>query len=272
MVHWVPSFVVLVLVLGSAAPQAPRAGEDRAHWVARQVQERDTGPDSRLSMTMTLVDRRGRTRERALVITGLQGGAGRPVPGDRSLVRFTAPADIRGTGFLVWEHPDEDDERFLYLPALGRVRRIAGSEAQESFVGSDFTYEDIGGRELDDYTYRLLDENAVWDAPDGARHPAWQLESTSRDAGAKFPRVVSLVRKDVPIVVRAAIHNRRGEEQKTFEARRLDRIDGIWTVTAMTMTDALEGTRTDLRVDKAEYGVGLRPADFSRVQLERGIR
>ena len=75
--------------------------------------------------------------------------------GDRLLIRFTYPNDIRGTGFLVWEHPNSDDERFLYLPSLGRVRRIAGTEAQESFVGSDFTYEDIGGREFDDYTLRV---------------------------------------------------------------------------------------------------------------------
>ena len=262
--------VFLVLVLGSGAQAGPRAGETRAHWVARQVQERDTGSDSRMTMRMTLVDRRGRTRERALTIKSLQGGGA--VPGDRTLLHFTQPNDIRGTGFLVWEHPDADDERFLYLPALGRVRRIAGSEAQESFVGSDFTYEDIGGRELDDYTYALLDENASWTAPDGTRHAAWRLESKSRDDGARFPRVVSLVRKDVPIAVRAEIYNRRNELQKTFEAKRLEKIDGIWTVMSMTMTDALEGTRTDLVVEKAEYDVGLGPGDFSRVQLERGIR
>lgn len=264
--------VLLVLVSGSGAQAGPRAGESRAHWVARQVQERDTGRDSRMTMRMTLVDRRGRTRERALTITGLQGGPERAVPGDRMLLHFTRPNDIRGTGFLVWEHPDADDERFLYLPALGRVRRIAGSEAQESFVGSDFTYEDIGGRELDDYSYTLLDENASWTAPDGSRHAAWRLESKSRDGNARFPRIVSLVRKDVPIVVRAEIFNRRDEAQKTFEAKRLERIDAIWTVTSMTMTDALEGTRTDLVVEKAEYDVGLAPGDFSRVQLERGVR
>lgn len=266
------SILVFVLAAGVGVQQGPRAGESRAHWVARQVHERETGSDSRLSMRMTLVDRRGRTRERALVITGMKGGAGRPVPGDRMLLRFTLPNDIRGTGFLVWAHPDADDERFLYLPALGRVRRIAGSEAQESFVGSDFTYEDIGGRELDDYTYKLLDESATWAAPDGSRHAVWKLESTSTREGARFPRIVSLVRKDVPIAVHAEIYNRRGEKQKVFEATKAERIDGIWTVTSMTMTDALEGTRTDLVVEKAEYNVGLTPADFSRVQLERGIR
>ena len=262
-----------IIPLEAQQPQQPqRAGESRADWIARQVQDRETGKDSRVSMRMTLVDRRGRARERALSITGMQGGAGRAVPGDRTLLHFTRPNDIRGTGFLVWEHPAADDERFLYLPSLGRVRRIAGSEAQESFVGSDFTFEDIGGRELDDYTYTLLDENASWTAADGSRHAAWRLESKSRSADARFPRIVSLIRKDILIAVQAEIFNRRNEKQKTFEATRVEKVDGFWTVMAMTMADALEGTRTDLLVEKAEYDVGLKATDFSRVQLERGAR
>jgi hypothetical protein len=271
LVIWV--LVLSALVFGDGgAPQAQRAGESRAHWVARQVQERDTGKDSRMSMRMTLVDRRGRARERALTIAGMRGGPGRAVPGDRTLLHFTRPNDIRGTGFLVWEHPDADDERFLYLPSLGRVRRIAGAEAQESFVGSDFTFEDIGGRELEDYTYTLLDENAAWTAPDGTRHPSWRLESKSRSADARFPRIVSLIRKDILVAVQADVFNRRNEKQKVFEAKRVEKVDGFWTVMAMTMADALEGTRTDLVVEKAEYDVGLKAADFSRVQLERGAR
>jgi len=92
--------------------------------------------------------------------------------GDRILVRFTYPNDIKGTAFLVWEHPNADDERFLYLPALGRVRRIAGGEKQESFIGSDLSYEDIGGRELADYTYSFTDSSSTWTAPDGSKHAA----------------------------------------------------------------------------------------------------
>ncbi|MBA3948840.1 MAG: outer membrane lipoprotein-sorting protein [Acidobacteria bacterium] len=264
--------LVLSALLTPGSADQQRAGESRAHLIARQVQERDTGNDSRMTMRMTLVDRRGRARARALSMSGMQGGKGRAVPGDRTLLHFTLPNDIRGTGFLVWEHPGADDERFLYLPALGRVRRIAGSEAQESFVGSDFTYEDIGGRELDDYTYTLLDENATWTAADGSRHAAWILESKSRDANARFPRVVSTIRKDILVAVGAEIYNRRNEKQKTFAATRVEKIGAFWTVMAMTMADAAEGTRTDLVVEKAEYNVGLKASDFTRVQLERGAR
>lgn len=262
----------MIWLFGYLVICAASGQESRAHEIARKVQDRDTGRDSRISMRMTLVDRRGRERQRALTIKGLRGGAGRATPGDRTLLHFMLPNDIRGTGFLVWEHPHADDERFLYLPSLGRVRRIAGSEAQESFVGSDFTYEDIGGRELEDYTYALLAENETWTAPGGSTHQVWRLESRSRKPDARYPRVVSLVRKDLFIVVQADIYNRRNEKQKSFRATKIERVDGYWTVTAMTMSDAGEGTRTDLVVEKAEYDVGLTPDDFSRVQLERGAR
>lgn len=252
-------------------PQGSTAAA-RGTWVARQVDDRDTGRDARIAMRMRLVDRRGRVRERALTVFSLRGGAGRPVDGDRTLIRFTHPNDIEGTGFLVWEHPDAADERFLYLPSLGRTRRIAASEAQESFVGSDFTYEDIGGREFDDYTYALLDESAsaTWKAADGSTHPIYRLESKARDADARYPRVVSLVRRDNFVVVGAEVFNRRGEAQKTFEVLKLERVDGYWTTLEMKMTDQVQDTRTELVFEDVAYDVGLSPDAFTRRELERG--
>ena len=224
-------------------------------------------------MRMKLVDRHGRVRERALTIITLRGrdapGAPPSAPdGDRLLIRFTYPNDIRGTSFLVWEHPDSDDERFLYLPSLGRVRRIAGTEAQESFVGSDFTYEDIGGREFDDYTYAFAapdGENASWSpAAGGPPRPAWRLESRRKDKAAEFPRVVSLVLKDALIVAGADVYNRRNEKQKVYTVRRLEQIESIWTVMESEMTNAIEKTRTELIVESMDYNVGLKETDFSR--------
>jgi hypothetical protein len=258
--------------LQAATQSQGRSPQERGAWVARQVQDREAGRDNRTAMRMRLFDRQGRMRERALSILGMKGGAGRPVPGDRSLTRFTYPNDINGTGFLVWENPDGEDERFLFLPSLGRVRRIAGNETQDSFVGSDFTYEDIGGREFNDYTYTLLDDTGRWTAPDGTTHPVFRLESRNKDVKARFPRVISLVRQDNFVVVRGEIHNRRGELQKVFDVRKLDKVSGIWTVFEMVMADALQKTRTELVVEKVEYNVGLTAADFSRRELERGGR
>ena len=245
----------------SAAPRAPQPLT--AVQVARAVEDRDTGKDSRSEFRMKLFDRRGRPRERALTLLMM-----RRSDGDRLLIRFTYPNDIRGTGFLVWEHPQKDDERFLYLPSLGRVRRIAGTEAQESFVGSDFSYEDIGGREFDEYTYALLDENASWTAADGAVRPAYRLESTRKDRSAEFPRVVSLVLKDSFVVVQADVFNRRNEKQKVYTVKRLQQVQGIWTIFESVMTNDLDRTRTELVVEKVAYNTGLKEEAFSRRELE----
>jgi Outer membrane lipoprotein-sorting protein len=257
----------------TAAAQPPQTAE----WVARQVDTRDIGRDGRFQLKMRLFDRQQRVRERELTIFSLRGqsggrqgsGRGSTPTGDRVLIRFTYPNDIKGTAFLVWEHPETEDERFLYLPALARVRRIAGAEAQDNFVGSDFSYEDISGREFDDYTYAMVEQNATWAAPEAQRHPAYRIESRARDAQARFPRVVSTVRKDNFVVVHAEIYNRRDERQKTYDVRKLEQIQGIWTLSDVVMTNLSERTRTELAMTSAEYNVGLKESDFSRRELER---
>ena len=274
-----PALFPLLAFVTLSTVTADQAQPLSADAVARRVQDRDTGRDSRMTFRMRLFDRHNRARERVMTVDGLRGrtapGAAPSAPeGDRLLIRFTYPNDIRGTAFLVWEHPDADDERFLFLPSLGRVRRIAGTEAQESFAGSDFTYEEIGGREFDEYTYAFAGpdgERASWTSPaGGAPREAWRLESTRKDSSAPFPRVVSLVLKDTFIVVQAEIYNRRHERQKVYTVSELKEIEKIWTATRSEMTNALEKSRTELTVESADYNVGLREADFSRRELERG--
>jgi hypothetical protein len=255
------------LPAGAQAGAAPAAVTPE--FVARQVQERDTGRDSKSEARMRLFDRQNRVRERTMTLLALRGSAG---AGDRTLVRFNYPNDIKGTAFLVWEHPASDDERFLYLPALGRVRRIAGAEKQESFVGSDLSYEDIGGRDVAEYTYAFADSNAVWTAPDGATLPAWALESRAKDAGAMFPRTVSLVLKDRYIAVHADIFNRRDERAKVFDVKRLERVDGIWTVLDLVVANERDRTRTELTTTAIRYNTGLTEKDFDRRELERAER
>ena len=262
-----PTLLLVLLPLAVTAAQQPAPGAETPRWVAEQIDARDTGRDSRMTMSMRLFDRHGRVRERVLVLTSLRRTGSQ---GDRILIRFLAPNDIKGTGFLVWEHPEADDERFLYLPALGRVRRIAGAEKQESFVGSDLSYEDIGGRELKDYEYAFAQRNATWTSPDGRTHPAWQLESRALDKEAQYPRFVSLVLKDTFIVVAADVFNRRDEREKRYEVRRLQQVDGIWTVMDVQMLNDAQRTRTELSVTNVRYNVGLSANDFTRRVLEQG--
>jgi len=265
------AFVVALWFAASLAATAAQdsAKDGSAEWVARQVRDRNSGRDSRADLRMRLIDRQGRVRERALTMLRLRGDKGK---GDRALIRFTYPNDIRNTGFLVWEHPGADDERFLYLPALGRVRRIAGQEKDESFVGSDLSYEDIGGRDLADYTYAFTADDVSWTDPAGKRNPAWLLESKAKDPNAQLPRSVSFVLKDSFIITAADVFNRRNERVKHFEVKRIERVEGIWTALNLVMSNEHENTRTELTTTKIDYNVGLTEDDFSRRQLETGTR
>lgn len=260
--------LLLSLLLAALASPPPVTGD----WVARQVQDRDTGKDSRATVQLTLYDRHGRARERMLTLLTRRGTGASGDAGDKALTRFTYPDDIKGTGFLVWEHQDAEDERFLYLPSLGRVRRIAGGEAQESFVGTDFSYEDIGGREFDDYTYTLIDENASWRAPDGQVYPAYRLESRRKDKSARYPLVVSLITRDTFVVVGADVFNRRNEQEKTYAVKRLEKVQNVWTTLEAEMVNRLDRTRTTLAIGRIDYNVGLKDAEFSRRALEAGAK
>ena len=185
-------------------------------------------------------------------------------PAKPEIVESSRPG-VRVLRMLTGPHTGAESERFLYLPSLARVRRIAGTEAQESFVGSDFTYEDIGGREFDDYTYTLVNDTA----DNGA---SYTLESRARNVGARFPRVISTIRKDTFVVTHADIYGKRGDIQKIFDATRVERVGKYWTVTSMRMQDVGQKTRTELTVEKAEYDVGLTDDAFSRRELEKVIK
>jgi hypothetical protein len=275
-------FLVLILLtvpgalsflLSAEETSQTNSGTPTGDWVARQVDARDTGRDAILAMRMRLYDRQGRLRERSLEMRSLRASA-KVVDGigDRVLLRFSYPNDIKGTGLLVLERPGGDDDRYLYLPALGRVRRVAGAERQESFAGSDLSYEEIGGRALEDYTYELLDAKATWTAPDGAAHAAYKLKSVAKDTGLSYPSAISIVRADNFVVVQADVFDRRGTRAKHYEVRRLERISGIWTVMESTMSHDIDRTRTELSVVSAQYDTGLTADALSRRALERPVR
>jgi outer membrane lipoprotein-sorting protein len=227
------------------------------------MDERETGKDSRIEMSMELIDSRGRRTERALFMVRrtFEGG-------DRMLLRFTRPEDIRGTSFLVWEHDGEgeDDERFLYLPALGRTRRITSAEKTDSFAGTDFTYEDISGREIGDFTYRLLGDSTL-----ATGEWCHILESTPRGDDPAYARTVTLVDTVSWLPLRVDYYDRGGRVIRRFELLRKEKIDGIWTMMEMTMVDLEHDHRTRIVVTRARYDTGVEERLFTRRELERGV-
>ena len=149
---------VSLLVPGDVRAQATQAlaAEEIMHRLQQAFFYAGQGFAAKVGMR--LVDKAGRERRRTLSMLRLNAKEGR---NQKYYMYFHAPADVRGTAFLVWKYPDKDDDRWLFIPAIKLVTRIAAKDNQSSFVGSDFTYEDVSGRDLGADAYELLREEAT---------------------------------------------------------------------------------------------------------------
>jgi len=228
-------------------------------WVVQKIDDREKGDDASLKMDMILIDKKARERQRKLFIIrkDFEGK-------DKLLLRFTYPKDIKGTSFLVWEHEGRDNERFLYLPALGRIRRIATREKDENFAGTDFSYEDISGRKLEDYSYKLIEEKIIPEGKD-----CYLLASYPKEKDSRYPKILSYVRKDNFVTIKAQYYNKKGEIEKTYRVLNLEKINGIWTALGLSMKNHKINHKTIITVKDVQYNKGISGRRFERRALKR---
>ncbi|MCA9509902.1 MAG: outer membrane lipoprotein-sorting protein, partial [Myxococcales bacterium] len=258
--------------LAALAPARAAVADDAAP-TAREIMERvdarDDGDRSTMEMEMILIDKGGSQRVRRLRTFGRDVGED-----EQSILFFLSPADVEDTGFLTYDYddPERDDDQWLYLPALSRTKRIASSDKSGAFMGSDFSYADMTDRPVDEYAYTLVGEGEV----DG--HPVWQIESVPTTEREKdetgYEKLVQFVRKDNYVVVRSVAFVKKGKRLKYFEVEKLDRIDGIWVATEMTMTTKKGKQtlhRTVLRSSDVRFGQDLPEDLFTVRRLEKGL-
>jgi hypothetical protein len=153
-----------------------------------------------------------------------------------SLDMIISPIADRGTNMLVWKKADQDDNDFwLYLPALGKVKRIASSSdggETGSVFGTEFSIEDASPRKIKDYIYKILGEETF------NNRPVWKIESVPTEARAKktfYSKVVSLVDKERFVKLKDVLYNRQGQVFKQWFAKNVEKIDGVWIVTNAAM-------------------------------------
>ena len=230
--------------------------------IIEMVQDRPDGDNRKSVMTMILVNHRGATRERTMLSYSQDYGKD-----SKSIMFFQAPADVKGTGFLTWEYDDpaRDDDRWLYLPAMKKVRRISGSSAtKENFMGSDFTYDDMGGRNIEEDLHTLLREELV----DGS--DCWVLESIPRDPDDAYSKKISWIRQDASVPVKVEFYDRMGSLLKTLTASDI-RIEGeFWTTGRLVMINHLRDHKTIITMEEIDYNLELNETMFTVPALERG--
>lgn len=238
------------------------AGEMTGREVMEAVHDRPIAEDTRATVTMTLTDRRGSQRVREIEQYTL-GTA----EGERRLLFFTAPADVRDTSFMTWSYDDgRSDDQWIYLPALRRIRRISAEARHDSFMGSDFTYDDISGRHPDDDRHELLRRESH------RGENTYVVESVPSDGSAPFDRTVTWVIDGEWIGIRREYFDDRDRLYKVLEVEEYEQIDGVWVIPRMTMTDKQRDHSTTMEMREIELNAGLSENIFSERTMQRGVR
>jgi hypothetical protein len=229
--------------------------------IMTKVDNRPDGNDRTMTMNMTLINKRGKTRERSVLSYSKDYGKD-----SKALIYFKKPADVKGTGFLSWEYddPDKDDDRWLYLPALKKVRRISGSSKNDYFMGTDFTYDDMGDRSVDEDAHKLLRKEEV----DGNK--CWVVESVPKDKDYMYSKVIKWIRQDALMSVKVEFYDKQANLLKILTVFDIRKQDGFWTAFKMEMQNIREKHKTILEITEMHYNQGLKDNFFKVSTLESG--
>ena len=181
----------------------------------------------------------------------------------KSVLRFSAPAEVKGVALLVVNHPDRSSDQWMWTPAVGRERRIALQDRSQRFFGTDFSFEDLEERDTDQYDYRLLGQETV----DGAA--CWKVESRPRQKKvSQYTHSYVWVRKDNYVVVQ--IENYKNTKMiRRAKYGNIQRIQNIWTAHTIEMLDVGQNSRTILAIEKLQYDVPMKDEDFTLQALRR---
>ncbi len=221
--------------------------------LAQKVFDRDTGRDATARVEMVLLNKRGKKRVRTFDSFAKHYGSL-----IRQVIRFTTPADIKGTAFLSVEKSGGGTQQFLYLPALRRARRIVTSQKSHRFVNSDFTYEDMERRPVDDSQHTIAGEEK--------RGPlaCYVLESRpKKGTPSQYSLVKSWIAKKIFVPVYMELFDKKGMLAKKYTVLRLEKRQGIWTEMQTAMEDLTRKHSTALSVETISYNTGLEDRLFT---------
>jgi hypothetical protein len=250
--------VVMLCMAWYGVPSRCLAAED-GRALAQRVYARDTGKDSYAKVEMVLINKQGNERTRTILAAAKVYGKV-----SKHYIRFAEPASIAGVGFIAWENEDRADDQFLYLPELGRVRRIVSTQKDHSFVNSDFTYEDLEKRKVDKDTHSIIRSERY------EQYMCWVLESIPKaDSDSQYGKLVSWIPKDILIPVKVEYYDKQNRMVKRLMVRRLEQIDGIWTALEIEMHDLSKDHRTCLKILGIRYNRGVPNEIFTEAYLQK---
>jgi len=242
------------LVLAEGDPQ-------KGLEIANESDRRSNGfIDSSSTMKMILKNRHGDTSSRQLRVRSMEVEN----DGDKSMTIFDTPADVKGTALLTFSHKTKNDDQWLYLPALTRVKRMSSSNKSGPFMGSEFAFEDIGSQEVDKYNWSYLKDETI----DGI--DCYMLQRIPVDRKSGYTKQILWINKAEYYPVKVDYYDRKKSLLKTLRSSNYKLYKGkFWRAHLMEMKNHQTGKSTDLIWDNIQFGNNYKDRDFSKNSLKR---
>jgi hypothetical protein len=242
------------------SPALARGASDARALVDKLLQADPFGlAGAEVVARLTLSAKRGARRE--LVFSSISKRYDPPYA--KSLVRFSAPADLAGAAFLQIQKRDGDDDRYLYLPELKRSRRIAGGARATAFMGTDFSYADLDQRDFRDSRVVSKDTEQI------AKWPCDVIDITPSSDASQYSHIEIWMRQDNALPMRMRMYDRSRVLLKTFEALEFKRVSGRWFISRSRITDAQTGHSTELALERIAIANDVADEQFSVRALEK---
>lgn len=241
--------------------------EKKGAAVAVENDQRDSGwHDNSAVIKMVLTNRHGQSSTRMIrfrTMESIEGG--KHADGDKTLIVFDSPLDVKGTAFLTYAHKSRDDDQWLYLPTLKRVKRISARNKSGSFVGSEFAYEDISSEEVEKYTYQWL-RDEVYDGREC--YVVERVPVDKKDTG--YSRHVVWYDQKEFYIKKIDYYDRKGMLLKTLTFKDYEiQLETFWRPTNMRMVNHQNGKKTELYWSDRKFQSGLSKKDFNMHSLKR---
>jgi hypothetical protein len=229
-----------------------------ARQIMEEAQKRNRAASQKYEGLLQVYDRSGKVTEKRWVSLR-QGSFGN----SKVVLRFTEPAEVKGVALLILNHTDHASDQWMWTPSIGRERRIATQDRSTRFFGTDFSFEDLEERDVDQFDYKLLGEETV----DGAK--CWHIEARPKKTKtSQYSGLQEWIRQDNYVTARIDCLV-KDQPARRLKYSQIENIQGLWTARLFDMTDLKRQSHTLLKLERLQYNVPVKDEDFTVAALRQ---